>query len=439
MDAKSRTNRVSVVAEIKKKTRLLNAIVGFVIVTLFILIAGYLFKDVLSFTEYLPAISITVTVGIVFFLSVLGLYISIILSRKTVRIITDYSSRLERILEITSDLRDEVHSDILLNKIMDYALSITRSEAGSLLLADKDNGDKLTFKIVSGEKASDLIGTSVEKGKGITGMVFQTGEPVRIHEAYKNKLFNPEVDEKTGFKTYSLLCVPLKTKQGVIGVLELLNKMNKHPYRQRDEEIIIYLAEQAAMAIIKTRFVEDQRNYEIHHTEILLEAIDIQVPEKKGHARRVAKYSNMIAKGLNMTEEEQKRLYFACLLHDVGFLKIRSEEIFRKEEFKKHPVIGHEMIKPINFYADIAPFVLHHHERYDGYGYPSQLKGEDIPLEARIIAIAEAFDSMVGRPTYRVPVSFNEAKEELQRNSGSQFDPELTEIFLENIAPEHIK
>ena len=426
-------------AEIKKKIRLLNSVVGFVIVTLFVLIAGYLFKDVLSFTEYLPEISITITVALVFFLSALGLYISIMISRKTVRIIKDYSGRLERILDITTDLRDEVHSDILLNKIMDYALSITRSEAGSILLTDKDNQDKLTFKVVSGEKASDLIGTSVEKGKGITGLVYETGEPIRIHEAYKNKLFNPEIDERTGFKTKSLLCVPLKTKYGVMGVLELLNKKDGYPYRDRDEEIIIYLAQQAAISIIAAKFVEDQRNYEIHLTEMLLEAIDVQVPEKKGHARRVAKYSNMIAKGLNMTEEEQKRLYFACLLHDVGFLKIRSDEIFRKEEFKKHPLIGYEMIKQINFYADIAPVVLHHHERYDGYGYPSQLKGENIPLAARIVAIAEAFDSMVSQTTYKVPVSFDEAKEELQRHSGSQFDPELTEIFLENIAPEHVK
>lgn len=426
-------------AEIKKKIRLLNSVVGFVIVTLFVLIAGYLFKDVLSFTEYLPEISITITVALVFFLSALGLYISIMISRKTVRIIKDYSGRLERILDITTDLRDEVHSDILLNKIMDYALSITRSEAGSILLTDKDNQDKLTFKVVSGEKASDLIGTSVEKGKGITGLVYETGEPIRIHEAYKNKRFNPEIDGRTGFKTKSLLCVPLKTKYGVMGVLELLNKKDGYPYRDRDEEIIIYLAQQAAISIIAAKFVEDQRNYEIHLTEMLLEAIDVQVPEKKGHARRVAKYSNMIAKGLNMTEEEQKRLYFACLLHDVGFLKIRSDEIFRKEEFKKHPLIGYEMIKQINFYADIAPVVLHHHERYDGYGYPSQLKGENIPLAARIVAIAEAFDSMVSQTTYKVPVSFDEAKEELQRHSGSQFDPELTEIFLENIAPEHVK
>jgi HD-GYP domain-containing protein (c-di-GMP phosphodiesterase class II) len=85
-----------------------------------------------------------------------------------------------------------------------------------------------------------------------------------------------------------------------------------------------------------------------------------------------------------MSEEEQKRLYFAGLLHDVGFLRIKADENYQREYFTRHPVIGYEMIRPINFYADIAPLILYHHERYDGSGYPKGLKGEVIPLEARI-------------------------------------------------------
>jgi HD-GYP domain-containing protein (c-di-GMP phosphodiesterase class II) len=104
----------------------------------------------------------------------------------------------------------------------------------------------------------------------------------------------------------------------------------------------------------------------------------------------------------------------------------------------QHPDIGHELINPITFYADIAPFILHHHQRFDGHGYPpSNLKGEEIPLEARIIAIAEAFDVMISPDSYKVPMSFEAAVQELRQKAGSQFDPKLVEAFAGNITPEH--
>ena len=97
------------------------------------------------------------------------------------------------------------------------------------------------------------------------------------------------------------------------------------------------------------------------------------------------------------------------------------------------------MIKPINFYADIAPIVLHHHERYDGYGYPKRLKGDAIPLGARIISIADAFDAMTNKQSYKIPISFEDALVELQKNAGTQFDPDLVKIFIENISPKQMR
>jgi HD-GYP domain-containing protein (c-di-GMP phosphodiesterase class II) len=420
------------IQEITKKVRLSFLIVAFVIATLFVVAFNHLFGS----AAFLTDISVTMIVGIALFLSVVGLGYLVRISGQVLRIIRDYSSRLEKLLSITRDLREEMYGDILLEKIMDYALSITSSEAGSILLLD--NG-ALVFKIVRGEKTQQLTGTSLEKGKGIIGWVAETGMPVRISNAAQDKRFNPDVDAITGYETKTILCVPLKTNSAVIGVLELLNKSEGFAYRERDEEIITHLAEQAAISITKTKFFEDQKNYEIHLTEMLLEAIDFQIPEKKGHSRRVARYSNIIAKGLNMSEAERKKLYLASLLHDVGFLKIISDENFKKEEFMRHPTVGYEMIKPINFYAGIAPFILYHHERYDGYGYPSKLSGEAIPLEARIIAIAEAFDAMISLISYRVPVSFHEAIDELKRKAGTQFDQELVEIFTTNIEPQHVK
>jgi HD-GYP domain-containing protein (c-di-GMP phosphodiesterase class II) len=96
------------------------------------------------------------------------------------------------------------------------------------------------------------------------------------------------------------------------------------------------------------------------------------------------------------------------------------------------------MIRPINFHADITPFILHHHERYDGVGYPAHLSGEAIPLESRIITIAEAFDAMISKTSYKIPMDFDSAIKELKRNAGTQFDPQLVEVFVNTISREQL-
>jgi putative methionine-R-sulfoxide reductase with GAF domain len=429
-------NKSPIIQAIRKKVVILNLTAAIVILSLLLILLRHALLPVIPFVKFITAdSSVSIIIGIAVFLSIIGMYVFARFSREAIRIMTDYHNRLERMLNITRDLREEVYGDVLLEKIMDHALDITRSEAGSLLLINDHN--QLEFKIARGEKAAQLAGTTVASGKGITGWVAREGIAVRCNNVKEDERFNPEIDATTGFETQSMLCVPLRTKDGVIGVLELLNKTGGFPYRQRDEEIISYLAAQAAISILKTKFAEDQKNYEIHLTDILLETIDFQQPEKRGHARRVARYSNIIAKAIDLSEQRKKKLYVASLLHDVGFLKINIDEAYDKEVYMQHPVIGYEMIKPITFYAEIAPIILYHHLRFDGYGYPhAEIKGEEIPLEARIIAIAEAFDVMTSPLSYKVPMSYEAAIEELRQKSGSLFDPRLVEAFEASISPE---
>ena len=422
----------SIITEIRQRIRLLNAIAAFIIITLLAVIFRYLFKPVSEVLDFLPDVSITIIILMVLGLTGIGFYMWGVVSRQIIKSIGEYSSSLDHVLAVTKDLREEIYGDILLGKIMDYSLSITNSDAGSILLIEDNN---LVFKVAKGERVTELIGTALPKNKGIAGWVAENGNSLLIADVKEDKRFNPDIDAVTGYETRSVLCVPLVTGTGVIGVIELLNKKDGF-YTKKDEEIVAYLADQAAISIAKVRFYEDQKNYEIHLTDILLEAIDSQIPDMKGHSKRVAYYSNIIAKKINMSEEKRKRLYFACLMHDIGLLKIKPEDKTNRSEIKRHPVIGYEMIRPINFYADITPFILHHHERYDGLGYPSQLNGEAIPLESRIITIAEAFDTMISKTSYKIPMDFDSAIKELKRNAGTQFDPQLVEVFVNNISQE---
>jgi HD-GYP domain-containing protein (c-di-GMP phosphodiesterase class II) len=428
------TEKSILIQEIRQKFRQLKAIVGFIVITLLLVIVRYLYEPISRYMDFLPIMSVSLILIIVLVLTLLGFYMLEMVSRKIISNIEQYSQRLDNVLKITRDMREEIFGDVLLDKIMTYSLFMTSSDAGAILLMERGN---LVFKIVTGERADEMKGKEISKDQGIAGWVASNAAALRIGDVNIDDRFRADVDDLTGSNARSVLCIPLITKTGVVGVLELLHK-DVNFYTEKDAEIISYLADQAAISLTRAQFFEDQKNYEIHLTDILLDAIDHHIPEKMGHAKRVARYSTIIANAIHMSEKDKKNLYFACLLHDVGFLKIRSDMHYKPEEYKKHSTIGYEMIKPISFYADIAPFILHHHERYDGKGYPEGLQGESIPFEARIIAITDAFDSMVSKTSYKIQLDFESAVAELKKNSGTQFDPQLVKVFVKNISPEHL-
>jgi len=170
----------------------------------------------------------------------------------------------------------------------------------------------------------------------------------------------------------------------------------------------------------------------------LSEALDARDRYTAGHSRRVMEYSVGIAKHLKLPEKDIDRLKISALLHDIGKIGI-SDAVLHKEsrlsdkEFatiKKHPEIGANIIKAIGAFKDLVPIVYHHHERFDGMGYPQGIYGEQIPLFARIIAVADSFDAMTSTRPYRKALKIENALLEIELNSGKQFDPSISNIFI---------
>jgi HD-GYP domain-containing protein (c-di-GMP phosphodiesterase class II) len=429
MSRQVKSTRPPLIEEIRAKLRFLNLVAAFIVLILLAVILRYLFKPLGEAVAFLPDISITFILIIIVVITIAGFIMWHALSKKIIQSIEKYQKRLDTIFAVTKDMREEIYGDILLDKIISHGISLTQSNAGFILL--RENND-FVFRIVKGPLQDTLLGKSFPKGKGIAGWVFKNGKSLNVSNPKEDNRFDASVDALSGDKTSSVLSVPLSTKKGIIGIIEL--SRGEGAYSNKDTELIGYLADQAASSLLQTQFHEDQKNYEIHVTDILLKAIDAHIPEKRGHSHRVAKYSNIMAKAINMSEEKKKRLYLSSLLHDIGFLRIKAEEMLTREDCIKHSVIGYEMIRPINFYADIAPFILHHHERYDGSGYPAKLQGDAIPLESRIIAIAEAFDAMTSGSYYKAPVTLKQAVGELEDNANTQFDAFLVENFVKNIS-----
>lgn len=432
----------TIIEGIKQKVRVLNSVFVFIIFVILLLTVRFMYK----FLEYIPFSSVMTMLVIMAVFIVAGFLLVKTISKNAIKAIDSYSNKLNTLLTTSKNIHEIVHSDILLEKIMDVSLKITGADGGSLVLLE---GDKLVFKIVKGSGLSSLMGFTIPKSVGIIGWVIDNGSVVRVDDAKKDSRFYPEIDEVTGYETRSVLCVPLRLSSGVIGALEFVSK-EYGAFNKEDDDIISYFADQAALSIEKAKFYEDEKNFEIHLTNILSNISD-KLIEERGHSKRVAKYTLLMARAMNMSENEQKRLYCASLLHDIGFLNIRPEDISSVDDYRSHSQLGYEMLKPINFYADISPIILHHHERYDGKGYPSGLKGDAIPIGSRMIAIAEAFDAMASKDSYKCTgkmisnevkpsiVGIESAIEELKRNANTQFDPKLVEVFVKNISEDYIE
>lgn len=184
-------------------------------------------------------------------------------------------------------------------------------------------------------------------------------------------------------------------------------------------------------------YVDMRQNY-LATVEALVQALEAKDAYTSGHSERVARLSVSIAEELKMPEEKIESVKYAGVLHDVGKIGV-SETILNKKGkltdvewnvIRNHPGIGENIIKNIKFLFDIGPFVRHHHERFDGLGYPDGLRGGEIPLEARIIAVADTYDAITSDRSYRKGRKQQEALQELQKVAGTQLDPHLVDIFL---------
>lgn len=234
------------------------------------------------------------------------------------------------------------------------------------------------------------------------------------------------------------LCYPLSSQGKILGLLCVLLDLPKERALNREGKLFSIFAGQSAVAIQNARLHQDLvRNY-FDSVRALVAAIDAKDPCTRGHSENVMKYSVSIASQLGLEVQERENVKLAGLLHDIGKIGIHTE-ILRKvgelteedrRQIQQHPEVGANIISTVGHLAPLHPIILHHHERFDGTGYPGGLKGETIPLGARIIAVADAFDAItIGRP-YRKAKSQELAIVEMRRESGFQFDPRAVDAFL---------
>jgi len=234
-----------------------------------------------------------------------------------------------------------------------------------------------------------------------------------------------------------LLAVPLMREEKVLGCLFGLDKVDSE-FDSSDAKLLHSIANESAIFIENAALFEDVHGLMMGLLHSLTSAVDAKDAYTCGHSERVAMLAKALAHQAGLTAAQVERIYMAGLLHDVGKIGV-PESVLQKtgrltveefEQMKKHPLIGARILQNVKQSEDVIPGVLHHHEKYDGSGYPHGLSGENIPLMGRIICLADSFDAMTSNRTYRNALPLEVALSEIRKCAGTHFDPKLAEAFV---------
>jgi len=349
-------------------------------------------------------------------------------------------------LEVLYEASKKTRLMDMLEQIISMTQHMLNADAASILLF-RNNDHELYFEVASGPVGKALRQVKLNTQYGIAGQVVRTGKPLIVNDVSRSANFHKIIDDTTGFNTKSLVCAPLSLHHKILGVIEVLNKRDGSLFGEEDMESVLSVANTAAMAIENTRLHDTVLDAYKDTVSALSAAIDSKDSHMRGHSQRVMEYSLETGAALFLSPEEMETLEYASLLHDIGKIAIDSSILNKSgpltagewEIMHAHPVIGAELLKEVPFLEKASEMVLYHHEKYDGTGYPDGLKGEEIPIGARIIAVAEAFDTMTIDTSYRSALSIEETIKELNDCAGTYFCPRAVKALIAGIGPHNSK
>ncbi len=326
------------------------------------------------------------------------------------------------------------HSGDVRELVLETAVRLVEADRGLLLSREDEDGDGDFDMVCSTGFKSDPTHSAV--AQAYAEKVLRHDETVREDDSseLRGDGRNDADDE-----IHNLLAIPIYIQDQFSGVVLCANR--EGGFDDLDDDVLLALGDHAGAVLENGRLHGQLRTSYVATVRMLAEAIEAKDPSTRLHSEEVAEYVAAVADHLDIESRGREELLIGSLLHDVGKIGI-SERILLKpgpltpeerEAIELHPGIGFRLVRQVPALEGIADAVLHHHERYDGKGYPEGLIGEDIPLEARVIGVADSFSAMTAHRPYREPLSVEQACAELKRCSGTQFDPRVVELFVEEV------
>ena len=338
------------------------------------------------------------------------------------------------VYKIGQEISSHLDLSKVLRTLVNKVTELLEAEMCSVLLIDQEG--LLSIKAACGLDQDSVLNTRIAPRNAISGWVLANKEAILVKDIENDQRFAKRNNEK--YYTHSFISVPLVVDDEAIGVLNINNKRTKEIFTEDNLRLVKALASQAAIAIENARLYTALEGTYLHTVMALTSAVDMKDHYTRHHSEHVTKFGVAIAKEMGMSKDEVNQVKQACLLHDLGKIGIHDNILTKPgqlsdsewQEIRQHPIKGAMILKPLHFLGDIIKLVEQHHERYDGSGYPFGLKGEEILLGARIMAVADSYDAMVTKRPYRDALLQAQAREELLKNSGTQFDPKVVDTFL---------
>ncbi len=332
-------------------------------------------------------------------------------------------------------LRNIEDMQLLLENFMDLIMEFIPASRGYIFLINRKTGMPVPYV----RRPIELLDADIEVV--ISNEILKTA--VKKREAILSN--DALVDERHGSfaiagnqKVHSAMCAPLITRKKVLGIIYVDSTREFVGFSKNDLSLLSAMAMKAGVTVENARLYDDLRGLFYNTVETLIRALQARDPYTSGHSTRVSRYCLLIADKLKFNNKLKHSVYLASMLHDIGKIGISDTLLLRPgklsdeemEIIREHPQLGASMIQVLGEMHPIVPLILHHHEAYDGTGYPAGIKGENIPLISRIIAVADAFDAMTSDRPYRERCSKHEAIAELKNCAGRKYDPRIVQIFL---------
>ncbi|BCR05437.1 HDIG domain-containing protein [Desulfuromonas versatilis] len=345
-------------------------------------------------------------------------------------------TRLSAIYKLGLAINSTMDLNQLFHLLVNRTVNTLKARVGYLLLLEKDTWSAKLAGATGLPPGVDPDMRLELKPGGVAYWAIRNCQPLLISSMNEAREFSRI--SRLGYTRETVICAPLLIKDEPIGAITIANKADNTAFSLDDLELLGTIAAQASIAIKNARLYEEQQQTYLNTVQALVSAIEASDAYTRGHSERVKRYSVALARRINLAPTTIKRLEQAAILHDIGKIGIDVALLNKRETLsledvdmlRQHPAIGGRILEPIQFLREVREIIEQHHERFDGGGYPHRLTGENISIEARILAVADTYDAMTSDRPYRKALSHQFALQEIASQAGSQFDPQVANAFL---------